>query len=409
MRNRSTPGPTTKPVRFAPSSRWLLVLITATWISSAWAVPVESAQQTSQAEDIVTHRSDYARLVAEKTITHEELQTWLKRYPEADSNRDGTLTIEEARAYGKRSKAGAGKPKGDKARWGLAPNRVDVSYGPHPSNRFDFWKAKDASKPAPLIVFIHGGGFVGGDKSRVDGALVKEALGKGAAFLSVNYRFLKEAPIQDILRDCARAIQFVRANATEFGIDPDRVAAFGSSAGAGASLWLATRADLADPQATDPVLRQSSRLRAAGIFNGAATFNLVEWEQVVYPFKPEWRTSPEEGPAFYHFRTEGDYATPLGQKVLADCSMLSQLSSDDPPVFLYYSQPDGEPKSRGHLLHHPKHMQLVAASCRELGIPVKTIYAPKGGSLGDNDVEGATAGGAAAVIEFLWTYLNATS
>jgi acetyl esterase/lipase len=354
----------------------------------------------------------FSGAAAQKNISPEQLQKWLKQYPDADANKDGTLTVAEARAY-LLAQVGAAKGKASKADGknakAITPDRQDVKYGPYERNVFDFWFAKDASQPAPLIVFIHGGGFVGGDKSAVNGALVKEAQDKGAAFMSVNYRFRKDAPIQDILRDCARAIQFVRANAAEFRIDPKRIASFGGSAGAGTSLWLATHDDLADPKASDPVLRQSSRIRAAGMLNGQATYNLVEWEKVIYPFKPEWRSSPNEGPEFYHFKSEAELATPAAQKILADCSMLSLLSADDPPVFMFCSQPDGEPMNRGHLLHHPKHVAVVEARCKELGIPVQAVYAKPGGSNGANGSNGAgevKPGRAEDVIGFLLKYLQ---
>ena len=214
-----------------------------------------------------------------------------------------------------------------------------MKYGPHERNVLDFWFAKNTNAAAPLIVFIHGGGFVGGDKSKASPAALREALDGGAAFMSINYRFREHAPIQDILRDAARAIQFVRANAARFHIDPKRIASFGSSAGAGTSLWLAAHDDLADPKSADPVLRQSSRISAAGSLNGQATYDLREWDRVIFPFKPEWLKGEAEGPQFYHFKSEADYDTEQGKRIRADCSMLGLLTADDPPIYLSCSQP----------------------------------------------------------------------
>jgi acetyl esterase/lipase len=262
----------------------------------------------------------------------------------------------------------------------------------------DFWFAKNTNAAAPLIVFIHGGGFVGGDKSKkLSTAAIREALDGGAAFMSINYRFREHAPIQDILRDAARAIQFVRANAARFHIDPKRIASFGSSAGAGTSLWLATHDDLADPKSADPVLRQSSRLSAAGSLNGQATYDMREWERVIFPFKPEWLKGEAEGPQFYHFKSEADYDTEQGKRIRADCSMLGLLTADDPPIYLSCSQPDGEPTNRGHLLHHPRHAQVTERRCKELGIPVTAVYA------GDRQGWSKTQ---SSVVEFLLRHLG---
>ncbi len=310
---------------------------------------------------------------AQATERDEKLESWLRRYPEADANKDGKLSEEEARQYAAKLR---GKPKGSPANSDLpAADLRDVKYGPDARNVFDFWLAKKIDAAAPLIVFIHGGGFVGGDKSMASPAALHEALDGGAAFMSINYRFREQAPIQDILRDCARAIQFVRADAARFHIDPKRIASFGSSAGAGTSLWLAAHDDLADPKSADPVRRQSSRIAAAGSLNGQATYDLREWKRVIFPFRPEWLTSPDEAPSFYHFKSEADFDSEQGKRILADCNMLGLLTADDPPIYLACSMPDGDPSNREQLLHHPRHAQVIERRCKELSIPVTAVYA----------------------------------
>jgi acetyl esterase len=217
---------------------------------------------------------------AQPEISAEQLQRWLKRYPEADANHDGKLSLDEARAY-RQKLAAERKGKSPRASSALpTPTYGNLSYGPHERNVLDLWLAK-SDKPTPLVVFIHGGGFVGGDKSKASPEAIRRCLDAGVSFMSINYRFRKHAPIQDILRDAARAIQFVRFNAAKYNLDPKRVASCGGPAGAGTSLWLAVHDDLADPQNEDPVLRQSSRITAAGCMNGQATYDLVEWQQVI--------------------------------------------------------------------------------------------------------------------------------
>ena len=305
----------------------------------------------------------------------QKLESLLRRYPDADANKDGKLSENEARQYSVKLRNKA-KPQLAQDITQPTADLRDVEYGPHPRNVFDFWFAKKPKAAAPLIIYIHGGGFVGGDKSKkASPAALREAIDGGAAYMSINYRFREHAPIQDILRDAARAIQFVRAEANRFNIDPERVASYGSSAGAGTSLWLAVHDDLADPNSADPVLRQSSRIKAAGSFNGQATYDLREWDRVIFPFKPEWIKGEAEGPHFYHFKSAADYDTDQGKRVRADCNMLGLLTPDDPPIYLSCSHPDGEPTSRGHLLHHPPHTQVIEQRCKELGIPVTAVYA----------------------------------
>ena len=86
------------------------------------------------------------------------------------------------------------------------PDHADLRYGPGGRNVLDLWLAQ-SDKPTPLIVFIHGGGFTGGDKKNVGIANVRRALNAGVSYAAINYRFRTELPLQTVLRDCARAVQ----------------------------------------------------------------------------------------------------------------------------------------------------------------------------------------------------------
>jgi len=304
---------------------------------------------------------------APRDVTPEQLQQLLKRFPDADANKDGTLTLEEARAYRQKMPGKRGGKSGAAEALLPTPTHANVKYGPHERNVLDLWIAK-SDKPTPLVVFIHGGGFVGGDKSKASAGAIKQCLDAGVSFMAINYRFCEHAPIQDILRDAARAIQFVRHHAAKYNLDPKRVASYGGSAGAGTSLWLAVHDDLADPKSDDPVLRQSSRIAAAGCKNGQASYDMTEWEKIVGKFQPEWLRSEDEDIKFYHFKSRDDFKTPEGKKILADCSMISQITKDDPPIIMTCSMPDDDPTKRGHLVHHPRHAQAIKKRCDEAGV-----------------------------------------
>jgi acetyl esterase/lipase len=249
----------------------------------------------------------------------------------------------------------------------LKPDHADVSYGPHKNNRLDLWLAK-SDKPAPLAVFIHGGGFVGGDKSNLNAAVVRQYLAAGVSVAAVNYRFRSEAPINVVLRDSARAIQFLRSKANDYHLDKTRVAAFGGSAGAGTALWLAFHDDLADPHNPDPVLRESTRLVAAASTAGQATYDIVRWEEVLG--KEAMRFYPRDGwPALYGLKTLADLESPEGKRLRADVDMLGLITRDDPPVFLAASDRFTALDSRGATNHTPKHSEAVKKRCDEVGVP----------------------------------------
>ena len=309
------------------------------------------------------------------------LQELLKQYPEADTNHDGVLTFEEAQAYSKvirRAKKAPTPPPGDEGSprpaettKKPAPAFANVSYGPHERNQFDLWLAK-SDRPTPLVVYIHGGGFVNGSKDGASANMIKACLDHGVSFMAINYRFRPTAPIQDILRDCARSIQFVRWKAREYNLDPKRIASYGGSAGAGTSLWLAFHPDLADPKSADPVRRESSRLAAAGAINTQATYNIRRWPEFLGKGNTEWER-PGELAAFYGAKSDEELTR--SQAVLDDVDMLGLISSDDPPVFMFSAQPDGDVANRGHYLHHPNHARTVKKACDAAGVEATVWFA----------------------------------
>jgi acetyl esterase/lipase len=325
------------------------------------------------------------------------LEKLLERFPAADANKDGKLTLEEARTYrlkmtGKAAPEAKSKKDGNEpesktetnektqkaaraaakakraAGTDIPPDHADVSYGSHPNNKLDLWLAK-SDKPTPLVVFIHGGGFVGGDKQSASVAAIRQSLEAGVSFASINYRFRTEASINTVLRDSARAIQFLRFKAQEYNIDKARVAAFGGSAGAGTSLWLAFHDDLANPAADDPVLRESTRLTAAASTAGQATYDITRWRDVLGSDEAMRFYPQETWPAFYGLETFDELNGARGKELRADVDMLALITKDDCPVWLGASDRHDALANKGDTNHSPKHSEAVKKRCDELGVP----------------------------------------
>lgn len=252
------------------------------------------------------------------------------------------------------------------------PTHADVRYGPHARNVLDFWAAPAASadKPAPLVIYIHGGGFAKGDKTQVTAKMVQDCLNAGVSFASVNYRFRDTASLPEILRDCARAVQFLRAQAGELHLDKKRVAVYGSSAGAGTSLWLAFHDDLADPQNADPVLRESSRPICAGSVSGQFTYDFLRWRELFSEDLIAKYGRAYLVPAFYGLKTEAELLSPAGLAARADCDLIALMKADSPPFFVSSSLPDLALETSNQFLHHPTHSQKLYDRARELGTPV---------------------------------------
>ena len=305
----------------------------------------------------------------------QRLEQLLKRYPQADLNKDGTLTKAEAMEAMKRFRKQQEKP--DIA---PKPTHEDVTYGEYNRNVFDIW-LPESPEPTALIVQIHGGGFVGGDKRGVrKQEHVQTALDNGVAFAAINYRFRylpedktladpQRAGIQDILRDAARAVQFMRHNAEEYNIDSTRLACYGGSAGAGTSIWLAFHDDLADPNNEDPVLRQSSRISAAGMLAGQYTYDMEQWDA---DFEDRGgdviglHGGDEKGFATFFGMTWEQYQA--NRKVRKDVDMRGLITADDAPVCAITGGPDEECVDLGIYYHHPRHALLIEQRCKEEGV-----------------------------------------
>ena len=124
-------------------------------------------------------------------------------------------------------------PAAKPAPQGPVPTLGGVSYGNDPRQILDFWKA-DTKEPAPVLFFIHGGGWHSGDKAKPD--FLAQCQQHSISLVSINYRLLSDAtaekispPVKACLDDAARALQFVRSKAAEWRIDPNRIGGCPSS------------------------------------------------------------------------------------------------------------------------------------------------------------------------------------
>ncbi len=265
-----------------------------------------------------------------------------------------------------------------------SPQHTNVRYGRWKRNVLDLW-IPDSDRPTPWIVFIHGGGFVGGSKETIrSSGDVGLALDHGIAFASIHYRFRypdddqsdpQRAGLSEILRDAARAVQYLRHHARDYNLDPQRVACYGTSAGAGTSLWLAVHDDLADPNSLDPVLRESTRISAVGVINGQFSYDLSKWNAAFSDRKADlMRTHGERGRLKIHNflgLTSAEYNGQAGAKVRRDVDMLGWISGDDPPIVLVTTTADQEITTKGIYNHHPQHARLIRDRCRQQGVEVR--------------------------------------
>lgn len=230
------------------------------------------------------------------------------------------------------------------------PTHANVSYGSHERNVLDFWEAQ-GDGPRPLLVYIHGGGWTGGDKELKDAA-VTPYLDNGISVASINYRYSTIEKLPAPVHDAARAIQFMRTKAGDWNIKSDRIALTGGSAGACSSMWLLLHDDLADPQSEDPLLRESTRVCAAAGIAGQTSLDppvIAEWLGLnVLLHRMIWISvgEPDLTAALTNYEKN--------KTLYVEFSPYNHVTEDDPPLLMRYGEDASLPsKNAGHGIHHP--------------------------------------------------------
>ena len=246
---------------------------------------------------------------------------------------------------------------------GPTPTAAEVKYGEHPRQVLDFWQAK-SDAPTPVVIMIHGGGWVNGDKSGYQNG-VQPFLKAGISVVAINYRLVTQAvekeikpPVKWPLEDAARAVQFVRSKAKDWNLDKTRIAATGGSAGACSSLWLLYHDDLADPKSTDPIARESTRLFCAAVNGAQTTLDpklLREWMPNARYGGHAFgiRNEKERDGAFQKFFEQRESLLPW----IKEYSPLKHVTSDDPPVFMEFPS-QKKPPVKGEAQDDPTHSAL---------------------------------------------------
>lgn len=256
----------------------------------------------------------------------------------------------------------------------------------------------DVDDPStPLVIHLHGGGFVQGDKSGVwedgEASAVAELLEQGIAVASMNYSLLEPTDPDGVLKplmDAASCLQFMRYHGpATFGIDPEVVALRGGSAGAGTALWLAMHDDLADPGSDDPILRQSTKPLVVVAHETQATYDLVRWSSDVFGDHDELfgdQNLIELAEAFglsqrlLSFYGITDSTLLESPEVVAyrdDVDLLSLMDDEDPPAWIANTRElDTLPVSVGLLFHHADHARALERQARAVGYDAVVTAGP---------------------------------
>lgn len=232
---------------------------------------------------------------------------------------------------------------------GFRPLRLDLYHKP-------------GTGPRPLVIYIHGGGWVAGN-TRAAGAIadfpaaLARLAGEGFVVASLEYRLAGEAPHPAQLQDVRAAIRFLKGNAGKYGIDPTRIAVWGGSAGGHLAALAATScrdASLDPPSAK--VAPGDTCVQAAAIWYG------------VFDFGPILARQAQPGaPAAENQLLRCTPATCPADRV-ASSSPAHYFSKQDPPFLLIHGINDRTvPVDQS---------RIAEAGLKANGVPVSAIYIP---------------------------------
>ena len=204
------------------------------------------------------------------------------------------------------------------ARYGDRAMQLDV-YAPGDRN----------GGPLPCVVCVHGGGWANG--SRLGFRRIAQALArKGFVAATVSYRLSGEEPFPAAIQDVKASVRYLRANAGEYGIDPDRIGAMGHSAGGHLVALLATSGDVEKFDTTGDFSHVSSRIQAA-VPMGARTDLMSEHNGEI--------TRSEKGAIWRQFLGGSQDQSP---RIYELASPLTHLTADDPPMKFLTGEFDDE-------------------------------------------------------------------
>jgi hypothetical protein len=184
-----------------------------------------------------------------------------------------TLLLLGAFATGTRAHCAAPNP---------VPTHADVSYGPSPHQLMDIHLPTSGSGPFPVLIWF--GGIWEPSKHAPD---LNRFLPAKIAVIAVETRTLNDGvkdkadpPVSYVMNDACRAVQFVRLNAAKWNLDPQRIAAAGGSQGTLPALYVGCVSDRADPKATDPIDRVSTKVTCVGAYRSQPSIDpkrMQEW------------------------------------------------------------------------------------------------------------------------------------
>lgn len=288
-------------------------------------------------------------------LSREELPEQARpNFDRADTNGDGGITPEEDAAFRKQL-TGPREPEKLAESVRVVEN-LGYALTDHPKQRLDLLLPR---KPAgdrllPVVIYIHGGAWRGGDRKGGFGALGPLVASGDYAGVTASYRLTDEATWPSQIHDCKAVVRWVRANAPKYHLDPNRIAVMGASAGGHLVAMLGVSGDVTALEGeVGPHLGVSSKVQCVADLYGPA--ELLRMGLFPSSMDHEADDSPESrligGPLLKH------------PEAARAASPVSYASADDPPFLIVHgTKDDVVPFDQSMRLHEALRKAGVAAT-----------------------------------------------
>jgi len=230
----------------------------------------------------------------------------------------------------------------------------------HERQKLDLYLPK-AEKKLPLIIWVHGGAWLAGNKT--DGVPL-DYLTDGYAVASINYRLSQHAIFPAQIQDCKAAVRWLRTNAQKYNLDPNHFGAWGPSAGGHLVAMLGTTSDVNEFDVGE-YLTVSSRVQAVADYFGPTDFLQLDEHR---PPDGQVHNTPDSPES----QLIGGYIQDNKEKV-AKANPITYVTEDDAPFLIIHG--DMDPL----VPHHQS--ELLEAALEKAGVPV-LFYTVKGAGHG---------------------------
>lgn len=237
----------------------------------------------------------------------------------------------------------------------IVPTHAELAYANtrNPAQMLDLYLPNatiNASEQdhRPLVIFIHGGAWMIGDKAWIRGEthmqleqFLQLLLRSGYAVASLNYRLLPEGVFPAPIHDVKAAVRYLRAHANELGINPERIGVVGESAGAHLAQLLAVSAGELSLEGDLGNAAFSSRVNAAVSYYGIADLRRLAGERIDQGCKKPWMYDPNKpNEAEYGLLGGGKLDTPERQQQALLASPIHYVNAGDSPMLLLHGRQD---------------------------------------------------------------------